>query len=381
MNNNICKICGSKTNKILTKNILLKYNISYFECSNCDFIQTEDPYWLDESYSSAITDLDVGLVSRNIVLSEIVETIIINNFNYSGRFLDYGGGYGLFVRIMRDKGFDYYREDKYCENIFAKHYDLEYLGSDNSFELISAFEVFEHLVNPIKEIDNFFSYSDSIIFTTELKPEQPIKIDPDWWYFTPETGQHISFYSKKTLLYISERFGCYLYSNNYNLHILTKNKFVKDPFLETEASQITQIKLKSLTHLDFEFAKKHTSEFYKIKNELKNFNDNIIEFYEHKISALLTQLTISQANLESVKNDLSILHQSDEWKIGLLINKLIGKFIPINSLSRRILVKAWRIVKLFFQLLSNIIQIIKKHIIILEIYFCKFPKNSRKIKY
>jgi hypothetical protein len=73
-----------------------------------------------EAYSSAITKLDVGLTYRNITLSDRVNKILIRYFNPKGIFLDYLGGYGLFTRLMRDKGFDFYNTDQYCQNIFAE---------------------------------------------------------------------------------------------------------------------------------------------------------------------------------------------------------------------------------------------------------------------
>ena len=61
-----CKICSAETTFIFNGKILNKYNINYFRCPNCDFIQTENPYWLEEAYGSAISSLDIGLVGRNI---------------------------------------------------------------------------------------------------------------------------------------------------------------------------------------------------------------------------------------------------------------------------------------------------------------------------
>lgn len=112
-----CKICNTKSKKIFKKKILDKYNAAYYQCPNCGFIQIEKPFWLNEAYSSAITSVDVGLVDRNIRFSNMVEDIILRNFNRNAKFLDFAGGYGLFTRIMRDKGFNFYREDKYCENL------------------------------------------------------------------------------------------------------------------------------------------------------------------------------------------------------------------------------------------------------------------------
>ena len=49
-----CKICDSNSHYFATAKVLQKYNVDYFQCSNCGFVQTEEPYWLDEAYSEAI---------------------------------------------------------------------------------------------------------------------------------------------------------------------------------------------------------------------------------------------------------------------------------------------------------------------------------------
>jgi 2-polyprenyl-3-methyl-5-hydroxy-6-metoxy-1,4-benzoquinol methylase len=235
MNEN-CKICNSNAIKIFSGRILNKYNIDYFQCDNCRFIQAESPYWLKEAYSSAIASTDIGLVSRNLSFQNITSWIIKSYFDYNSKFLDYAGGYGIFVRLMRDKGFDFYRQDIYCENHFAKYFDICELNTGTKFELVTAFEVFEHLVDPIEEINKIFEYTDVVFFSTELQPKIKMNSTADWWYFAEETGQHISFYTIKTLKIIAKKTNCYLYSNNYNLHILTKKKLNSNPFEEWQNS-------------------------------------------------------------------------------------------------------------------------------------------------
>lgn len=216
-----CKICGQHTTPVFSKTVLGKYDVVYFKCSACQFIQTEEPYWLSESYQSAITNLDLGLVSRNVVNSRFVATLIQTMFDGKKKFIDYGGGYGMFVRMLRDRGFDYYRQDMYCANIFAKHFDVSDLAPTTRFELLTAFEVFEHLVDPAMELEQMLQYSNNILFSTELQPEG--ENISNWWYIAPETGQHIAFYTLRSLQVLAERFGLYLLSHG-TYHLFTKNK-------------------------------------------------------------------------------------------------------------------------------------------------------------
>jgi hypothetical protein len=224
-----CNICSSETKLLFATLVMNKHQVEYHKCTQCEFIQTEKPYWLNEAYSSAITSLDIGYVTRNISLSEVVSSIVQSSFNDKGDFIDYGGGYGLFVRIMRDKGFKFYLQDPYCQNIFANYFDTSSFDEKKQFELLTTFEVFEHLDNPLFEIDKMFKRSSSVLFTTELQPNNNITKISDWWYFAPETGQHISLYSLKSLQFLAKKYNCNLYSNNYNLHLLTPKKFTFNP--------------------------------------------------------------------------------------------------------------------------------------------------------
>jgi hypothetical protein len=221
-----CKICGSKNDFFSSATILKKYDINYFRCFVCGFVQTQEPYWLDEAYSTAIADSDVGNISRNIQNRDIVKNVLDFCFSEFFKqktkpvFMDYAGGYGMFVRMMRDLGYDFYWYDKYCKGIFvAKHTIAD---MQKKYSLVTAFEVMEHIYNPLFEIDKIFQYSDNLIFSTQLLPKILPKPN-EWWYYALSSGQHISFYTKKSLEIIAEKFGK-KYVGNESLHIFLDKK-------------------------------------------------------------------------------------------------------------------------------------------------------------
>lgn len=220
MDNTACNVCASKASWYKKITLLGKYDVDYFRCDNCQFIFSEKPYWLDEAYSSAITKLDIGLVQRNEITSNIVSAVIKYWFDIKGKFIDYGGGYGLFVRMMRDRGFDYYRQDIHCINLFAQSFDISDLSSFKG-ELLTAFEVFEHLEDPLGEVNRMLELSDNILFSTTLQPCQDVTPE-SWWYFTPETGQHIALYSEKTLSALASRYNLHYYRGAKEIHLFTK---------------------------------------------------------------------------------------------------------------------------------------------------------------
>lgn len=263
----LCNICASETNLVFDSVLLKKYKVNYFKCKTCGFIQTEKPYWLKEAYSFAISELDIGLIYRNLNLAEFTEKFLENDIiNPDGHYIDYGGGYGMFVRLMRDKGYAFYRQDIHCENLFAKHFDISDLTMNNGFELLTAFEVFEHLEFPAMELEKMLSYSDTILFSTELLPDG----NPDpktWWYFVPETGQHISLFTIKSLQFLGAPLNLNFYSDGTSLHMFTKKVLKDNPFENISKSSYVggllrifskkqKIKRNSLLMSDFENVRK-----------------------------------------------------------------------------------------------------------------------------
>jgi len=217
-----CKICNATSAPFATGRILNKYEIRYFRCEECGLVQTEEPYWLAESYTEAIHASDLGLVTRSVSLSWTSEVIISTLFNPGGRFVDYGGGYGIYVRLMRDAGFDFRRYDKYCENLFAQGFDIT-PEDQCEFELLTAFEVLEHLPDPGKELGRMLQMTSNIFFSTVLIPFHDPPRPGDWWYYGMDHGQHIAFYTRESFARLAKRSELHFYSTG-TLHLLTKKR-------------------------------------------------------------------------------------------------------------------------------------------------------------
>ncbi|MEB3340459.1 methyltransferase domain-containing protein, partial [Okeania sp.] len=247
-----CKVCGSVSYNFDTAKVLNKYNVDYFQCSNCGFIQTENPFWLDEAYQQAIASSDVGLVSRNQNFSLITENLILNFFDADDKFLDYGCGYGLFVRMMRDLGLDFYGYDRYCENIFYEGWEGG-INGEEKYELVTAFEVFEHFINPLVEIERILQKTRNILFSTKLLPSDNPGVN-DWWYYALEEGQHISIFTRKALSFIAQKFKLNLCSDGESLHLLTEKSLSSSEFFSIfRVGRYKPEKRKeSLTRLDHE---------------------------------------------------------------------------------------------------------------------------------
>ena len=118
--------------------------------------------------------------------------------------------------MLRDAGIDARWRDKYCDNLFARGF--EYHGEE--VELATAFEVFEHLPSPRTELAALMDTAPNLLFSTELLPS-PSPKPADWWYYAPEHGQHIGFYSLQTLDHLARRYGRHLLSDGRNLHLFS----------------------------------------------------------------------------------------------------------------------------------------------------------------
>jgi hypothetical protein len=194
-----CKICESETVKLFRHQILNKYEVTYFRCPACFFVQTEEPFWIEEAYQNALNPEDTGLFKRNEEFRAKTATLLFFLFNKTAMFVDFAGGYGIFTRMMRDCG----------------------------FECVTAFEVFEHMVQPNEEMKAIVKISDSVIFSTRIVSEIPP--EKDWWYYGFNHGQHVSLFSEKSLQVLAKKFGMNLYTNHSNFHMLSTRKI--NPFL------------------------------------------------------------------------------------------------------------------------------------------------------
>lgn len=217
-----CRVCGQPTTLHARARLLGRHDIRYERCPACGFIQTEQPYWLAEAYADAIAASDTGLLRRNFILSAVTQSVIRSCFNPRARFVDYGGGYGALVRLMRDAGYDYWRHDPMCANLFARGFDTTPSAQPDA-ELVTDFEVFEHLVNPQEELRKMLSFSRNILFTTLLQPA-PAPQPGDWWYYCLDTGQHVALYTRSALETLGRTHGLHLVSDGKQLHLFTAQK-------------------------------------------------------------------------------------------------------------------------------------------------------------
>jgi Methyltransferase domain len=248
-----CPLCGGAAGKAFEAEVLGKHVAEYGACPGCGLLFAHEPAWLSQAYDNPIAELDTGILVRNLYNVARVTAIISVFFERHARFLDYAGGYGFFVRLMRDVGFDFYWQDKHCANLLAKHFEMK---SGESYSLVTAMEVLEHVPDPLRFVEGIVDEtgSDNLLFSTTTFEGAPPP--PDWPYYAFESGQHITFYQPRTLEWMARKLGFY-YFRGGDLHLFTRRKINRHFFRLTAskasllAFPLAKAMLKSRTERDF----------------------------------------------------------------------------------------------------------------------------------
>jgi hypothetical protein len=236
---NKCRLCENELTPSFQQKVLNLHLVQYFLCINCLSLQTENPYWVADSYENSLSILDTGAIQR-VLYNASLATWVIRLLKV-GNVVDFGGGDGMLTRLLRDQHVDCYVYDKYASNSYAQGFELQGL---NDVELVLAFEVLEHFIEPHKDLDLIFKNQPKfVLLSTSIYNGQ----DSNWWYLTPDTGQHIFFYSQKALNLIGQRYKYHVLTcGNYTLFSL-KLGFFKKTIIRLILNRRTSIIVKLMT--------------------------------------------------------------------------------------------------------------------------------------
>lgn len=192
--------------------------VYYFDCQGCGYVQADNPTWLDLAYKTAINSADTGIMLRNQTNCGMVLGTLASIYKRHGSVVDCAGGYGILVRLLRDKGIEALWSDPYCSNLLAVGFER----TSQSADLVTAFEAFEHFVDPVQELRELLSIAPSLLISTEII-SSPAPKPADWWYYGLDHGQHIGFYRVQTLQFLADRFGMNLITDGRSYHFFTRN--------------------------------------------------------------------------------------------------------------------------------------------------------------
>ena len=213
-----CRVCRGAVEHLGQDVVLGRHDAEYVRCKDCGSVAVVDPTWLDEAYMDAIASTDVGLVSRCVSTATCV-AVLARTARLNGPVLDYGAGEGLMVRLLRNRGLDFRWFDPMAHNRYAVGLEAE---PGQHCSMITAVEVVEHLLDPVQTLRELAEAGDVLFLSTYLVPE-PAPPPGTWWYYSPETGQHITFLSERGLRRVAEELGLHLASRG-NLHVLSRRR-------------------------------------------------------------------------------------------------------------------------------------------------------------
>lgn len=249
-----CRVCGGASRYAFSQPVLRR-SVRYFDCGVCGYVQTQMPDWLEEAYAHVINEVDTGIMMRNQLNVHRVVMSLLALGRLSGLVVDHAGGYGILVRMLRDIGIEARWRDKYCENLLARGFEM----TDKHCDLLTAFEVFEHFVDPLQELTLMLEDSPSVLLSTELitSKETP---PSGWWYYGPEHGQHVGFFRPSTLGWMARKLSCHCASDGVSLHLFSRTPIPRSwiPLIKLRrfAPIAARFSLRSKTIEDFERLRK-----------------------------------------------------------------------------------------------------------------------------
>ena len=212
-----CQACQAPAKHRQFVTLFREIECSLHECTECKTCFFPDPDWLDRAYSESISKLDTGIAQRSNDIANVLAALLTSQKNKHAKYLDFGGGYGILARTMRDRGFNFYSFDPLTPTLFSiPSYEPVH------FRLVTLIEVLEHLTQPLNTLREISQSCDLMLVSTLTLP--PEGHDSNWWYLLPDTGQHVFFPSREGLMRMANELDMHLISNGENLHLFSRER-------------------------------------------------------------------------------------------------------------------------------------------------------------
>lgn len=206
-----CRACGATLRFCFDVEVLGDTKASYHNCSSCDSLMVLEPHWLERSYQTVLfPDPDTGALRRTLYVNRYIRRLrAVGLLPRRYRSLDYGSGLGMLVALQLDRrakaqGFDRYSEPRFAQLECSK------VLPDGPFDLITAIEVMEHLLDPVdvlRALKERLAPSGIILVSTELYQRKRWPDPSTWHYLAREHGQHIMLFTRKGLKEVAKASG------------------------------------------------------------------------------------------------------------------------------------------------------------------------------
>ena len=194
--------------------------IPYYRCKTCGFVFTAYfDGWSKQDFAERIYNADYIRADPDFAgerpkyLAEQL-ALMLAPLRTGLDILDYGGGEGRLIQELKQRGFE-------KAEVFDPFFSAG-ARPEKQFNLVMAFEVVEHTVDPLllfRDALSFLAAEGALLFTTGLQSRKP---DPDWWYIAPRNG-HISIHSAASLQRLAAAAGAKCLSLNDNTHVIYRD--------------------------------------------------------------------------------------------------------------------------------------------------------------
>jgi SAM-dependent methyltransferase len=216
------KSCEEARDKFLP---LAGVPIYYYLCEKCGFcLAPQFADWKLEDFECKIYNQDYVQIDPDYIDSRPRANAgslikLLGEQALPIRHLDYGGGSGLLSDILRRSGWQSSSYDPFVD----RDVRLESLGK---FDLITAYEVFEHVPDVkqlLSNLSSLLAQDGVVLFSTMLSdgniaPRQRL----DWWYASPRNG-HISLFSNASLALLASKHAFKFGSFSTGFHVFWRN--------------------------------------------------------------------------------------------------------------------------------------------------------------
>ena len=208
------KSCESRHRRDAVKGEAVWYN----RCGECGFLfTTQFDHWTPEDwrrevynagYAAVDPDQANGIRAQNNV-GFVADFARQRNLT---RILDFGGGDGLLARILTEGFFD------------AQTWDplVDQPRPSGDFDLITAFEVFEHSANPRETVAELRSWArpHAVELVSTLTNDD---WDVSHWYVSPRNG-HVSMHTTRSLEKLFDQSGWTVCHLSAAVHLATRKE-------------------------------------------------------------------------------------------------------------------------------------------------------------
>lgn len=211
-----CKICKSETRIIFDE----KNNVSYFYCSNCEFISKDDKAFISVKEQKKRYLLHENSIEDPRYVKYFKTFLKEAVFNYAcniKKSLDFGSGPSpvLAQILKRDYDIDV--------DIYDLFFQKEKVYINKKYDLITMTEVAEHLEDPLKYfflLKQLLKKNAILAVMTKFHKNDDL-LFLNWHYIRDES--HISFFTPKTFEYIAKCVGLIIVYHNDKAYITFKN--------------------------------------------------------------------------------------------------------------------------------------------------------------